>query len=195
MTEKYGFVYVWYDRQRKRYYVGSHWGNENDRYVCSSTWMKHVYKKNPMLFKRRVVKRIYTSRADLLVEEQRWLDMIKDHELATFNTTLEQRQTVRYYNFTKSVKDPWHTYEIKRLEVGQKISASKTGKNTGKRDPSVGAKISAAKRGKALTEEHKQALRNAKAGRSYPHTEEWKRANGERMKRLWVERRASRETI
>lgn len=26
--EKYGFVYIWYDRKRKMYYIGSHYGTE-----------------------------------------------------------------------------------------------------------------------------------------------------------------------
>ena len=28
--EPYGFVYIWYDRKYKKYYIGSHWGYEND---------------------------------------------------------------------------------------------------------------------------------------------------------------------
>ena len=34
--EKYGFVYIWFDRKHKRYYIGCHWGHEDDGYVCSS---------------------------------------------------------------------------------------------------------------------------------------------------------------
>ena len=32
--EKYGFVYLWYDRKRKMFYIGSHWTTETDGYIC-----------------------------------------------------------------------------------------------------------------------------------------------------------------
>jgi hypothetical protein len=64
--EKYGFVYIWYDKKHKRYYVGSHWGHENDGYVCSSTWMMKAYKIRPDDFKRKIIKKIYTSRKELM---------------------------------------------------------------------------------------------------------------------------------
>lgn len=28
--EKYGFVYIWRDRKYNRYYIGCHWGREDD---------------------------------------------------------------------------------------------------------------------------------------------------------------------
>ena len=43
--EKYGFVYIWYDRKHKRYYIGSHWGSEDDGYICSSTHMNHAFNR------------------------------------------------------------------------------------------------------------------------------------------------------
>ena len=79
--EKHGFVYIWFDRKRHRFYIGSHWGYENDRYICSSNWMRHRYQRRTNDFKRRILARIYTNRIDLLVEEQRWLNMIKPNEL------------------------------------------------------------------------------------------------------------------
>lgn len=30
---KYGFIYLWYDRKHKRYYIGAHWGLKNDGYI------------------------------------------------------------------------------------------------------------------------------------------------------------------
>lgn len=36
-NNKYGFVYLWFDRKHKRYYVGCHWGTTEDGYVCSSS--------------------------------------------------------------------------------------------------------------------------------------------------------------
>jgi predicted HicB family RNase H-like nuclease len=74
--ETFGFVYVWFDRKHKRYYIGSHWGREDDDYICSSNNMRMNYKNRPHDFKRRIVARVYTNRDDLFQEEQRWLNMI-----------------------------------------------------------------------------------------------------------------------
>ena len=112
--EKYGFVYIWRDRKNKRYYIGSHWGYETDRYICSSNWMRNSYKRRPGDFKRRILARVTTDRSDLLIEEQRWLNMIRDSELKG-----------RYYNFTLSVKN-FMTWWVKEdgtyFTVKEKIS-------------------------------------------------------------------------
>jgi hypothetical protein len=109
--EKYGFVYIWYDKKHKRYYVGSHWGHENDGYVCSSTWMMKAYKIRPDDFKRKIIKKIYTSRKELMEEELRYLSMIKDHELKT-----------RYYNLNIKSTGHWTTYPEKVKTISEKIS-------------------------------------------------------------------------
>ena len=189
--EKYGFIYVWFDKKKKRYYIGSHWGKEDDGYVCSSQWMHRSKAKRPNDFKRRIVKRIYTNRIDLLQEEQRWLNMIKDHELAMLNTTTGKRETVRYYNLSKSVKNPWHMHEDKRKTVGQKISESKTGRSV-PCTPEKAAAISAAKKGKKLSEEHKAALKGIK---KKPHTDEWKAENSKRMKEQWDINSSRRQAV
>jgi len=69
------------------YYVGCHWGTEDDGYICSSTHMKRAYQRRPQDFKRRILKRIYTDRKTLLDEENQYLSLMKDHELG-----------VKYYN-------------------------------------------------------------------------------------------------
>jgi hypothetical protein len=80
MEEKYGFIYVWRDRKHNRYYIGSHWGTEDDGYICSSNNMRNNYNNRPHDFTRRIVARGFTNRQALLHEEQRWLDMIKPEE-------------------------------------------------------------------------------------------------------------------
>jgi hypothetical protein len=111
--EKYGFVYIWFDRKHKRYYIGSHWGTENDGYVCSSRWMRNSYKRRPSDFKRRILRRIDSSRQDLLTEEYRWLEMILENEIG-----------IKYYNLTRHLNGHWSTDDKNRLSVGQKISQS-----------------------------------------------------------------------
>jgi len=135
-----GFIYIWFDRKHKRYYIGSHWGTEDDGYICSSNWMRTSYKRRPQDFKRRIIKRIDTSRIDLLTEENRYLSMIKQEEMKPKNSS------PRYYNLNTKTWKNWHNDDETRKTIGQKISASKKGKKTGPRDPSIGEAISKAKR-------------------------------------------------
>lgn len=113
MKQKYGFVYIWRDRKHNRYYIGCHWGTENDGYICSSRWMRQSYKRRPEDFKRRVVERVYTSRADLLAREGRWLSLIEDAKIGN-----------RYYNLTNHQNGHWTSEEQRRLSIGEKISQS-----------------------------------------------------------------------
>jgi hypothetical protein len=186
MQEKYGFVYIWFDRKHKRYYIGMHWGTEDDGYVCSSNWMRDAYKRRTTDFKRKILERVYTNRNDLYHREKYWLSLIKENELK-----------VRYYNLSKNVNDTWLNEEniISRkekisirtkeamqrpeirekylnslttrdtkssdIEVREKRRNSMIGKNVGK-DVSKAVKISAEmRRGVKLSEQHKQKIKNA----------------------------------
>ena len=171
--EKYGFIYIWFDRKHKRYYVGCHWGNVDDGYICSSSWMKSAYLRRPADFKRRILK-TGLAREQMYIEEGKYLSLMKPEE-----------KKIRYYNLKTYEDNLWHQYPDSVKTIGQKISYSKKGKNTGPRDPSVGKKISATKKAKNIkfTEEHKEKLRQAKLG--VKHTDEWKTQNSERMKQQW----------
>jgi hypothetical protein len=109
--EKYGFVYIWRDRKHNRYYIGAHWGTEDDGYICSSPWLLKAYKRRPQDFKRKILQRIYTNRIDMFQTEQNWLNLIKENEIR-----------VRYYNLINKVSDYWHKYEDKKLTTSEKIS-------------------------------------------------------------------------
>ena len=74
-----GFVYLWYDRDSKMFYLGSHKGREDDGYVCSSKHMLKEYKARSESFKRRILERC--DEMDILKAEQKWLDLIKSNEL------------------------------------------------------------------------------------------------------------------
>ena len=106
--QKYGFVYIWCDRKHSRYYVGCHWGSEDDRYICSSTWMRDAYRKRPHDFKRRIIKRVYTNRHDLMGIEEYYLGMIDPEELGT-----------KYYNHSN--------YNIKSTSINGKKTQFKKG--------------------------------------------------------------------
>lgn len=167
--EKYGFVYIWYDRKRKMYYIGSHWGTEDDGYICSSTRMRNAYKRRPTDFRRKTLNRVY-DKYSLLEMEQYWLDKVKN--------------TAKYYNLIYTVSPQWWMDEENRKSVvdkmkqkviseehRRKISVSMTGKpkseaakqkmvgNTNRRGKPTSkegrAKISASHTGLKQTEEHK----------------------------------------
>jgi hypothetical protein len=65
--------------------------------------MKQAYKHRPKDFKRRIIKYITTNRIDLYEEEQRWLNMIKKHEIK-----------IRYYNFTRRANGIIVTEEMRK---------------------------------------------------------------------------------
>ncbi len=150
-----GFVYLWFDRKHRRFYVGCHWGDEDDGYICSSTWMNNAYKRRPNDFKRRILSRNITCKKDLLTEEYRWLSMIKLGELG-----------IRYYNLLNNQFNHWSYDEQARARIGQKISAANTGRVFGPCSPEKRAKISATKKAKQRkwTDDHKQKISATKRG-------------------------------
>lgn len=118
--QKYGFIYLWFDTENKRFYIGRHWGTETDGYICSSNAMRDAHRRRPNDFKRRIVKRIYTSKEDLVLEEQRWLDMLSPDECGK-----------KYYNkslksTTPSTRGYKHTLEtiekIRKGNVGRVVT-------------------------------------------------------------------------
>lgn len=109
--EKYGFIYLWYDKKRKMYYLGCHWGTEDDGYICSSNRMRDAYRRRPDDFRRKVISRIYTNKNDLLEEEYRWLSNIKNEELGK-----------RYYNLRQHKWGHWSTDENKGQSIKEKLS-------------------------------------------------------------------------
>lgn len=90
-NDYFGFIYIWLDRKKKRYYIGSHMGSIDDGYICSSNWMRNTYKRRPQDFRRKILYLHKSAdRSSLLQEENRWLQMIKPEELKT-----------KYYNRTR----------------------------------------------------------------------------------------------
>lgn len=144
--QKYGFVYIWFDRKHKRYYIGCHWGSQLDGYICSSSNMKSAYIRRPYDFKRKILKTNIDCKKKLLEEEYKWLTMIKKEELGK-----------RYYNLHNHHFSHWSTNEFSKLSVGEKISAS----------PNRAANISKALTGKTLSEETKEKIRKANLGKTY----------------------------
>jgi hypothetical protein len=152
--EKYGFVYLWRDKKHNRYYLGCHWGTENDGHICSSSWMKESYKRRPNDFKRKIIAKVFSNHKDLLSEEFKWLSKIKDNELGK-----------KYYNLKNHHYGHWSEDPIKKELVLKKVSASvvrreklrisATGrKHTEETKEKIKAKLS----GRKLPEEHKKKI-------------------------------------
>ena len=86
MQEKYGFVYIWFDSFRKKFYIGCRWGRENDGYICSSNRMRNAYNRRKEDFKRRILAKT-NNRSELFDLEYKWLQLISDEEVG-----------IKYYN-------------------------------------------------------------------------------------------------
>lgn len=170
----YGIVYLWYDIKHKRFYIGCHWGTEDDGYICSSSWMKRAYKRRPQDFKRKILSKIYTNKKELLEEEYKWLSKIKKEELGK-----------RYYNLQNNKFNHWSSNEIIRLKTAEKISNHhKETLNFGKWN-----------KGKVLTEETKKKISKStsKAMKEYykknPRTEDTRKKISENSKQLQKEKK------
>lgn len=133
--EKYGFVYIWFDRKHKRFYIGCRWGTETDGYICSSVWMKNSYKRRPQDFKRKILSRT-TNQQNLLDEEYYWLKMIKPEELGK-----------KYYNLRQHHHGHWTTNKNK-LSIQEKMKNSHWSKDIN-RSNEIKNKISKSKKGQS----------------------------------------------
>lgn len=183
----YGFVYIWFDRKHNRYYIGSHWGKIEDKYICSSNWMRDAYNRRKQDFKRKIISIVISNRKQLLLEEYKWLSMIKTEELGK-----------RYYNLTQYHPGHWTTDDNKILEVGKKISVSNKGRFTGDKNPFYGKKhtektrkiIKEKRKLQTDTEETKQKKSNSLKGSKNgfygkKHKEETTSVISNKIKLLW----------
>jgi len=179
--EKHGFVYIWFDRKHKRYYIGSHWGTEDDGYICSSTWMRNSYKYRPNDFKRRIIARVYDSKAGLLKKEYEYLSLIESSELG-----------VKYYNLTNHMNGHWMTDEeyaktlserisqktkeaMHRPEIREKYLEGLKNRNTRSSDPEVREKRRKSMIGKNVGKDNSKAVRiSAKMRTGVPLSEDHK---------------------
>ncbi len=107
---KEGFVYIWLDCKRKMYYIGCHWGNIDDGYICSSNRMRDAYRRRPHSFKRRILKR-YIVRDKLLEEEYKWLKLIPNEKLGK-----------KYYNLSNRHFGHWSANSKSYITTTEKIS-------------------------------------------------------------------------
>jgi hypothetical protein len=182
---KYGFVYIWYDKKHKRYYVGCRWGTIDDGYVCSSRWMNTSYKRRPHDFKRRILSYVYTNRSDLHEEEYRWLSMMKSEEL----------HGPRYYNIRNHHFSHWSV----NPEIAQKVKEKATGKKLSAETIEKRQNTRMLNRGYNFSEKTKKKMSESRKGEKNPfygkaHSEETRRKlseinNGKKLSKENVEKR------
>lgn len=144
-----GFVYCWMDITKNKLYVGSHKGNPNDGYICSSKYMMEEYKKRPDDFVRQII-------AEGVITDIRWLER---RILESANAATD----IYFYN-RRNANEKWyctgHTEKTKR-------KISEAWKNRPDGNPMKGRKHS---------EETKRKIGLQSAARL--HTEETKRKIG-----------------
>lgn len=179
--EKYGFVYLWFDRAYKRFYIGCHWGTEDDGYICSSSWMKKAYDKRPNDFKRRLLVTNIQSRQKTFDEEYRFLQRIKPEEIKT-----------RYYNWYIGHKTHWSATPDAKT-IAKKSGDARKGKSLGPCSAEKAKKISEAKKGKAFSDQHKEALKISRAKQEF--SEESNKKRSDSLKLAYAEGRKKTNSV
>jgi hypothetical protein len=174
--EKTGFVYIWHDTKRNRFYIGCHLGAENDGYICSSNMMRDAYRRRPNDFRRRILKK-NIKQEELLNEEHKWLQLIPDDQLGR-----------KYYNITKHHFGHWSAdlqnsknLKTKLSNIAKELHEDPDYRNkyleglkkrNNKQTPEQIEKRAAACRGKKRTEEQKLRIWNAiPKGSDHPNYE------------------------
>lgn len=150
----YGFVYIWFDRKRCMFYIGSHQGLEDDGYIASSVRVCRAYLKRPQDFRRRILQRVVGDRKAIRQAETKWLLLINPNDLGR-----------RYYNL-KRAGEGGNTFEgmsKKKLErIKRSISIALTGTKATEQRKRL---ISAALINKPKSMAARKAMSLAKAGR------------------------------
>jgi len=190
-----GFIYLWLDKKKKMYYIGSHLGSIDDGYICSSRWMRAAYQKRPEDFKRRIIKQFkIITRRELYNEEQRWLNFIKKEEIK-----------VRYYNLFRTVNYAWADEEnnktlkekisqktkeaMQRPKVREKYLNGLKSRNTHASEPDV-----IERKRQAIIKTLAIKFPNRKI-RAKLNSEEHRRKNAEGVKKAWANRSPEEKQI
>lgn len=116
--EKYGFVYIWFDKKRKMYYIGSHWGTTDDGYICSSNRMRDAYRRRPEDFKRRIIETNIIDKNSLRKEEDKFLKLAEKKKQKYYNHKYFSICKVWSWENLKFSKD--HKIKLGNLSRGKK---------------------------------------------------------------------------
>jgi hypothetical protein len=137
--EKYGFIYLWRDSKHNKYYIGSHWGSEDDGYICSSHQMRKSYNRRPKDFKRRTLQ-IINDRTILYDIETKWLQLAEKNKDRHYNRNFIANHWSAYPENVKTLphKISHKTKEaMQRPDVKQRYRAGLEKRDTRSSDPDV----------------------------------------------------------
>lgn len=114
------FVYLWHDKVRNMFYVGSHSGSITDNYLSSSRWLSSEIRYRPNDFRRKILQE-FNTRQEALAYEYKLIGLIKDDEYGT-----------KYYNLKQGKPKgiaPWNAGKtgIYSQETLDKMSKKKLG--------------------------------------------------------------------
>jgi uncharacterized protein YlaI len=99
----FGFVYLWWDALRKKFYIGSHMGSFDDGYVSSSKRLNNCHKKRKNDLSRIIIETVDNSDREYLYKrEQYWLDCIDDSYMGGFSYNI--RKCAKGFDSTQSIK-------------------------------------------------------------------------------------------
>jgi hypothetical protein len=114
----FGFVYIWMDRKKKKFCIGSHMGSVDDGYLSSTGWFKQAYRRRPDDFRRRILFWLTSDDQKLLRKvEQMWLDLIPRNQFGK-----------KYYNIKPNSLGGNGIPGPRRQEWRDNISLSQKGK-------------------------------------------------------------------
>lgn len=117
-----GFIYVWRDKVRKMYYVGSHDGTPDDGYISSSHWLTAEVRYRPQDFRRKIVK--FVSLKDLKKEEYKLINLIEDHEFGKKYYNLKQGKPKGISPWNKGTTGLYSDDYRKKLSIKRKERSS-----------------------------------------------------------------------
>lgn len=196
-VDYFGFVYLWFDKKNKRYYVGSAMRSITCGYKCSNKHLNAAIAKRPNDFKRRVI--FYLRKGgntELKKEEQRWLDMIDRSQFGkkyyNWNPYATGGRGRGYTNSPESNlkrslalkgKAKPEGFGLGRKqsdETRQKISIAHRGKHHGRLGKKINRIAPPWNKGVPMSDEQKEKLRQINLGKTL--SEEHRKAIGDGLR-------------
>ena len=176
--EEYGFVYIWRDKGKDRYYIGAHWvTKENDNYICSSTWMRNSIKRRPQDFRRHILYKC-NDKEETFAKEYEWLQLIPENELGKvyYNRSIFLFQNISPMKGKKLSPETIEKY--RQAQIGKTHSEETKEKMRGKIPWNKGRKMNIdvdyvnPMKGKKMSEESRKKMSIWRLGKT--HSEETK---------------------
>ena len=129
-TDYFGFIYKWTNCRNQKYYVGSHHGPIDDRYIGSGVWFARAYDKEPEEFSREILEYITVNDPIVTLDvEQRYLSEI-----------VEVGNKDKCYNISRKAGGGWQLHgktPIEIEEIYKKISETNKNKTPEQREAAL----------------------------------------------------------